>query len=71
MLDNKRLQIKTIKDYIIDIRSVYIDIDYEDLDIFYSPQLKRIVIDIRRLKDEANIRERNSIIKDVLLRLLS
>lgn len=43
---------------------------YEDLDMFHSPQLERIVAGIRRLKGEANTRERNPVTKEILLRLL-
>ena len=43
---------------------------FEDLTVFHSAQLKRVVNDTRRLRDEDEIRERCSITKDVLLRLL-
>lgn len=70
MLGNRRLQIKTIKGYITGVRSAYVDMGYEGLDMFYSPQLERIVAGIRRLRGEVNTKERNPITKDVLLRLL-
>ena len=43
---------------------------FENLIVFYSAQLKRVVDDTRRLRDEGEIRERYSITKNVLLRLL-
>ena len=43
---------------------------FEDLTVFHSAQLKRVVDDTRRLRDEGEIRERCLITKDVLLRLL-
>ena len=72
MLGNRRLQVKTIKGYITDVRSAHVDMDYEVLDMFHSSQPKRIVAGIRRLRGEADARpERNPIIKDILLRLLA
>ena len=43
---------------------------FEDLTVFHSAQLKRVVDDTRRLRDEDEIRERCLITKNVLLRLL-
>ena len=43
---------------------------FEDLTVFHSAQLKRVVDDTRRLRDEDETRERCLITKNVLLRLL-
>ena len=43
---------------------------FENLTVFDSVQLKRVVDDTRRLRDEDEIRERCLITKNVLLRLL-
>ena len=43
---------------------------FENLIVFHSAQLKRVVNDTRRLRDEDEIRERCLITKNVLLRLL-
>ena len=72
MLGNRRLQAKTIKGYIINVRSAHVDMGYEVLDMFHSSQLERIVAGIRRLLGEADARsERKPITKDILLRLLT
>ena len=54
-----------------DIRSAHVDIDFEDLTVFESSLLQRIIAGSRRLRGETNTKERRSIIKDVLLQLLS
>ena len=43
---------------------------FEDLTVFHSAQLKRVVDDTRRLRDEDEIRKRYSITKNFSLRLL-
>ena len=43
---------------------------FENLTVFHSAQLKRVVDDTRRLRDEDEIRKRCLITKNVLLRLL-
>ncbi len=53
------------------MRSAYINIGFDNLSIFYSAQLERIIAGIRRLYSEANTKERYSITKDVLLRILA
>ena len=45
--------------------------NFGNLTVFESPLLQRIVIDNRRLRDEVETKERRSIIKDVLLQILS
>ncbi len=44
---------------------------FDDLTMFHSAQLERIIAGIRRLHGEANTRERCPITKDILLRILS
>lgn len=67
---NKR-KAKTIKAYLTGVRSAHIDLGYEDLTVFHSPQLQRIVNGIRRLQGEADSKERQPITKEILLQLLS
>ena len=43
---------------------------FENLIVFHSAQLKRVVDDTRRLRDEDETRERCLITKNILLRLL-
>ena len=40
---------------------------YKDLDIFSSPQLQRYIAGIRRLRGEADTKERRLITRDILL----
>lgn len=65
-----KVQPKTIKSYITGVRSQQVDLGYENLDVFHSPQLERIIAGVRRLHGEANTQERQPLTKDVLLRLL-
>ena len=43
---------------------------FEDLSVFQNPQLQRIIAGSRRLRGEADTKERYPITKDLLLRLL-
>ena len=63
---------KTIDFYLIDLRSYHVNLNYNDLDlkIFINSLLKRIVVDIKRRNDEINTKEKRSITKNVLLKLL-
>ena len=70
ILSIRRVKTKFIKTYLIDVRLVHVNMGFENLIVFYSTQLKRVVDDTRRLRDEDEIRERYSITKDILLRLL-
>ena len=69
-LSIRRVKTKFIKAYLIDVRSAYVNIEFENLIVFHSAQLKRVINDTRRLRDEDEIRERCLITKNVLLRLL-
>ncbi len=69
-LSTQRLKAKTVKSYLTGVRSAYVDIGFDDLSMFYSAQLERIIAGIRRLHGEANTKERCPITKDVLLRIL-
>ena len=44
---------------------------YEDLDIFSSLQLQRCIAGIRRLRGEADTKERRPITRDILLQILT
>ncbi len=60
-----------MKSYLTGVRLAYINIGFDNLSIFYSAQLERIIAGIRRLYSEANTKERYLITKDVLLRILA
>ena len=70
-LSTKRIKAKTIKSYITGLRSAHVDIGYEDLSVFHSPLLQRMIAGVRRLHGEADTKERLPLTKDLLLRLLS
>ena len=44
---------------------------YKDLDIFSSLQLQRYIAGIRRLRGEADTKERRPITRDILLQILT
>lgn len=46
------------------------DIGYKDLAAFYSLQLERVIIGLRRMRSEAGSLKRRSITKDLLLQIL-
>ena len=66
-LDNRRPKSKTLKSYVTGVRLVYMDIGYEDLAAFYSPQLERVIAGLRRMRSEAGSLKRRPITKDLLL----
>ena len=72
ILRTRKLLAKTVDSYMIDLRSYYIDLDYSefDLKIFINSLLKRIIVDVKKRNDEVNTKERRSITKNVLLKLL-
>ena len=49
------------------VRLIYIDMGYEDLTAFHSPQLERVITGLRRMRGKADSLERRPIIKDLLL----
>ena len=69
-LSTRRVKTKSIKTYLTGVRSAHVDMGFENLTVFHSAQLKRVVNDTRRLRGEGETRERYSITKDILLRLL-
>ena len=69
-LGNKRPKSKTLKSYVTGVRSVHVDMGYEDLAAFHSPQLERIIAGLRRMRGEAGSLERRPITKDLLLQML-
>ena len=69
-LGDKRLRVKTIKAYLTGLRSVHVDMGYTDLGVFHNPMLQRIIAGIRRLRGEAETKERCPITRDLLLRML-
>ena len=66
-LANRRPKARTLKAYITGLRSVYVDMGYEDLSAFYSPRIECVIAGIRRLRGEAGTLERRPITKDLLL----
>ena len=69
-LANKRPKAKTLKAYITGVRSIHVDMGYEDLSPFHSPRLERVIAGLRRMRGEAETRERRPITKDLLLQML-
>lgn len=67
---SKHLQPKIMKKYLTGLGSAQIDMGHENLAVFYSPLLQRLIAGSRRLHDEADIKERLSITKDILLKLI-
>ena len=67
---NKRPKAKTLKAYVTGVRSVHVDMGYEDLSPFHSPLLQRVITGLRRMRGEAETRERRPITKDLLLQML-
>ena len=61
-LGDRDLQVKMIKAYLIGLRLVYVDMGYIDLSVFQNPLLQRIIAGIRRMRGEAEIKERRPII---------
>ena len=51
-LDNRRPKSKTLKSYVTGVRLVHMDIGYEDLAAFYSPQLERVIVSLRYIRGE-------------------
>ena len=66
-LGNKRPKSKTLKSYVTGVRSVHVNMGYEDLTAFYSPQLERVIAGLRRMRGEADSLQRRPITKDLLL----
>lgn len=70
-LSVRHVKTQTMKAYLTGVRSAHVDMGYEDLTMFHSPQLERIIAGSRRLRGEADTKERCPITKDVLLKLVS
>lgn len=70
-LADHRIQVKTIKAYLCGVRSAHVDMGFEDLDVFHHPLLQRVIAGIRRLRGEADIKERRPITRDLLLQILT
>ena len=70
-LADKHTHVRTIKAYLTGLRSAHVDMGYEDLDIFSSLQLQRCIAGIRRLRGEADTKERRPITRDILLQILT
>ena len=69
-LHSLSIQPKTIKKYFCGLRSGYINTGNQDLEIFNSPTLKQIVVDIKRIQGEPRSRKRLPISRNLLLRLV-
>ena len=66
----RKFKSKIIKSYIIALRFVCIDREYFDLNVFNEFLLQREINDIKRMYDESEKRERKTIIRDILLKIL-
>lgn len=71
-LSDKAVRAKIIKAYLTGLRSHHIDVDYFDsaIEAFHHSILQRVIAEIRRLQENCQTRERRSITRDLLLRLL-
>ena len=69
-LATKRVKAKTLKSYLTGVRSAHVDMGYNDLTPFHSPQVERIIAGYRRMHGEAGTLERRPITKDLLLQML-
>ena len=71
-LETRRLDYEILKKYLCDVRSHHVDMSYslQETKIFVHSLLKRICQDARRRMRKTNRRERRSITKDLLFRLL-
>ena len=70
-LNKKHIASKTIKTYICEFRSTYIDRSYENFIAFESPILQRYIRGIKRKNGEINKRKRKAITRDILLKILA
>lgn len=64
---------KTIKSYMTGVRSYYVELgaSKEDLEIFHTPLLERVIAGIRRFNGEPNVKERHPITRPVLRAMLT
>jgi hypothetical protein len=71
-LDTRELKTKSIKAYLIKIRSYHVDIRHfdETLRIFHSNVLQRIINEIKQVHEKSRSRERLLIVKLILMQLL-
>lgn len=70
-MGDRNIKVSTIKAYLTGVRSAHVDMGFEDLQMFGSPLLQRVIAGIRRLRGEANTRERRPITRDVLRELVA
>jgi hypothetical protein len=71
-LDTRKLKAKSIKAYLIEIRSYHVDMKHLDeiLRIFQSNSLQRMINEIKNVHEKASTQERLSIVKFILMQLL-
>ena len=69
-LSTRRVKSKSMKAYLTGLRSAHVDMGFDDLSVFHHPQLQRIIAGSRRLRGEADTKERRPITKDLLLQIL-
>ena len=48
-LSTKRIKARTIKSYLMAVKSAHVDLSYHDLSVFDSPVLERLIAGVRRL----------------------
>lgn len=69
-LHNRSIRPKTIKKYLSGLRSAHVDVGDQDLEVFHSPTLERMITGIKRLKGDLETRERLPISRGLLLQLV-
>lgn len=65
-----RVKTDTISSYMKGVKSTHVDLGYDDLTVFRSPLLKRIITGARRLRGDPVTNERRPVTKDILLQVL-
>ena len=60
-----------MKTYLGGVKSAYVDTGFEQLDVFHHPLSQRVIVDIRKLRGEADTKERRPITGDLLLHYLT
>jgi hypothetical protein len=72
VLDIRKLKAKSIKAYLIKVKSYHVDMRHLDeiLRIFQSNSLQRMINEIKRVHEKASTRERLSIVRLILMQLL-
>lgn len=68
---NRQLRPKTVKNYMLGIRSIHINQGYDNLELFCHPILQSIIAGIKRKNGEPDTREWLPTTRDLLLKLVA